>query len=58
MFVKMHRNSRRNATETVVYDQVTTSVQNNWRQLLVAGSQLRDLVIDKTQVQIEKKKDK
>ena len=28
-FVKMHRNGRRNATGTVVYDQLTTSVQNN-----------------------------
>ena len=27
---KMHRNGRRNATGTVVYDQMTTSVQNNW----------------------------
>ena len=33
----MPRNGRRNTTGTVVYDQVTTSVQNNWRQLLVAG---------------------
>jgi len=28
-FVKMHRNGRRNATGTVVYDQMTTCVQNN-----------------------------
>jgi len=33
----MHRNDRRNATGTVVYDQVTTSVQNNWRKSLVVG---------------------
>ena len=34
---KMHRNGTRNARGTVVCDQVTTSAQNNRRQLLVAG---------------------
>ena len=45
-FVQMHRNGRRNATGTVVYDRMTTYVQNNnWRQLLVAGSQRRDRIV-------------
>jgi len=34
---KMHRSGRRNATGMVVYDQMTTRVQNDWWQLLVAG---------------------
>jgi len=29
-FVQMHRNCRRDATGTVVYDRMTTYVQNNW----------------------------
>ena len=41
----MLRKGRQNATGAAQYDQMITSVQNNWWQLLVAVSQCRDWIV-------------